>query len=169
MASKRVKQLEDEAREKAVAERIKLANTRLNREKKLAREFRRARESLESSVQRQGAMLGEVFGELDKHSKLSMARKMFIKSVQLPQPVEVRVHLMRAVKDKLPKGAYCVMLTQYDSLGGHALSWSKIGSHSIGNEFPATTRAVKHYGRYFDKAIKFEDSCFALVPAYEGP
>lgn len=164
LASKRVKELEDAAREKAAVERIKSANTRLDREKKLAREFRRARESLESCVQRQGALLGEVFGELDQHSQMSMARKMFVKSVQLPQPVEVRVHLMRAVKNKLPKGAYCIMLTQYDSLGGHALAWSKLGSHSIGDEFPATTRAVKHHGRYFDKTMKFEDSCFALCP-----
>jgi hypothetical protein len=165
LAMERVKQMEDESREKMANERVKLAKVRIDRERRMAREFRRAREALETSVQRQGAVLGEVFGELDAHSQRSMARKMYVKSTLLPQPVEFRVHVLRAVKNKLPRGAYTLMVTQYDCLGGRALSWSTIGSHSIGEGFPATTRAVKHAGRYFDKSIKFEDSCFALCPA----
>lgn len=165
LALERVKDMEDDCRAKMANERVKMAKVRIDREKRMAREFRRARESLESSVQRQGAVLGEVFGELDAHSQQAMARKMYVKSTLLPQPVEFRVHVLRAVKNKLPKGAYTLMVTQYDTLGGHALSWSTIGSHSIGEGFPATTRAVKHAGRYFDKTIKFEDSCFALCPA----
>ena len=64
--------------------------------KKLAREFHSRQRAwrVASSV----AMLGEVFGELDKHSKLSMPRKMFIKVCNCPSQVEFRVHLMRAGK-----------------------------------------------------------------------
>lgn len=71
---------------------------------------------------------------------------------------------MRAVKTKLPKGAYVLMLTQYESLGGKPLAWSKYGLYGIGPSMPAVTQPVKHYGRYFDRSMKFEDSVFALCP-----
>jgi hypothetical protein len=81
-----------------------------------------------------------------------------------PQPVEFRIHLLRAVKNKLPKGCYVLMLTQYDSLGGRPLSWSRIGANGIGNLRPGITRSCKHEGRYFDRMLRVEDSAFALCP-----
>ena len=137
---------------------------KLHREKLMRKEFGRARESLESAVRRQNVKLGEVFGNLDTHTQESLARKMYVKSTALPQPVEMHVRFMRAVKSKLPKGAYVVMLSQYESLGGRPLAWSQIGSYGIGEDYPATTKAVKHQGRYFDRLMRFEDSCFALCP-----
>lgn len=71
---------------------------------------------------------------------------------------------MRAVKDKLPKGSYVLMLTQYDAMGGNPLTWSNIGANGIGKIRPGITRIVKHQGRYFDRVMRFEDSCFALCP-----
>ena len=76
----------------------------------------------------------------------------------------MRIHMMRAVKTKLPKGAYVLMLTQYDSLGGRPLSWSQVGSNGIGDLRPGITRIFKHYGRYFDRMLRVEDSVFALCP-----
>ena len=81
-----------------------------------------------------------------------------------PQPIEFRVHLLRAVKNKLPKGAYVLMLTQYDSVGGRPLSWSRIGANGIGNLRPGITRPVHHEGRFFDRILRVEDSCYALCP-----
>jgi hypothetical protein len=57
-----------------------------------------------------------------------------------------------------------LMLTQYDKLGGNPLAWSKLGQYGIGPDRPATTRPVKHYGRYFDRVLKVEDSVYALCP-----
>lgn len=71
---------------------------------------------------------------------------------------------MRAVKSKLRKGAYVMMLSQHESLGGKVLWWSKIGPYGIGSKLPSVTKPVKHYGRYFDRIIKFEDSIFTLCP-----
>ena len=82
----------------------------------------------------------------------------------LPQPIEVRIHLLRAVKTKLRKGSYVLMLTQFDSLGGRPLSWSQIGVNGIGSLRPGITKVFKHYGRYFDRTLRVEDSCFALCP-----
>ena len=164
LAKKRVEQLEKESRERLQTEKMKVEQKGLDRERLLGREFRRAREALESSVKNQNGQLGEVFGTPDMHAQQSMARKMYVKSTTMPQPVEFRIRFLRAVKSKLPKGAYLLMLTQYESLGGRPLSWTKLGSHGIGNSFPGTTKTVKHYGRYFDRTMKFEDSCFALCP-----
>jgi hypothetical protein len=76
----------------------------------------------------------------------------------------MRIHLMRAVKNKLSKGSYALMLTQYDSIGGHPLSWSHLAACGIGSVRPGITRIIKHPGRYFDRILRFEDSVFALCP-----
>lgn len=78
--------------------------------------------------------------------------------------MQFRIHMLRAVKTKLLKGAYVLMLTQYDSLGGRPLSWSQLGSNGIGSMRPGITRICKHYGRYFDRVLRVEDSVFALCP-----
>ena len=79
-------------------------------------------------------------------------------------PPQMRIHCMRACKNKLPKGAYVLMLSQRERLGGAPLVWSRIGAYGIGENHPATTRPVKHYGRYFDRTMRVEDSVFALCP-----
>ena len=104
----------------------------------------------------------EIYGEVKRGDSLSRAYK--LEWDDSPQPVEIRIHQLRAVKDKLPKGAYVLMLTQYDRLVGQPVSWSQIGAYGIGNERPATTRPVKHYGRYFDRIVKIDSSVFALCP-----
>lgn len=57
-----------------------------------------------------------------------------------------------------------LMLSQRDRLGGAPIVWSRIGAYGIGEDHPATTRPVKHYGRYFDRTMKVEDSVYALCP-----
>ncbi len=164
LAKKRVEVHENEAANRIAAEKMKVEESKLERERLLSREFRRARESLEASTRHQNAKMGEVFGTLDSRAHETLSRKMYIKSTELPQPVEFRIRMLRAVKTKLPKGAYLLMLTQYESLGGRPLAWTEIGTYGIGEEFPGTTKAVKHSGRYFDRTMKFEDSCYALCP-----
>ena len=56
------------------------------------------------------------------------------------------------------------MLTQYDSIGGRPLSWSKIGSIGIGHLRPGLTKISRHGGRFFDRILRVEDSCYALCP-----
>eukprot|EP00605_Chrysophyceae_sp_TOSAG23-4_P002040 GSChrysophyteH1.ASY1.ANO1.2259.1 assembled CDS len=165
LAKKRVEEVEKESAERLVREKAKVEESKLQRERQLAREFRRARESLEVSIRNQHAQMGEVFGQLDSHAHETLSRKMYIKSTALPQPVEFRIRFLKAVKTKLPKGAYLLMVTQYESLGGKPLAWTEIGTYGIGEEFPGTTKAVKHAGRYFDRTMKFEDSCYALCPS----
>ena len=146
LARMRVEKLEQEARERIENEKAKLSVSMIERERGMGREFRHAREELELAVRRQQAIVRERFGDVIT-SKDSIAREYLVHSTKNPQPVEMRIHIMRAVKTKLPKGAYLLMLTQYESLGGKPLAWSEHGLYGIGPDMPAVTRAVKHYGR----------------------
>jgi hypothetical protein len=162
-ARQRVTKLSEEAKERNETQKAKIWDEIDEKEKKIGRDFRRARENLEIAVRRQLAAVRERFGDVIT-SGSSLARRYGVQSLFTPQPVEVRIHLLRAVKTKLPKGVYVMMLTQYESLGGNPIAWSKVGVYGIGKSRAATTRPVKHYGRYFDRSMVFEDSCFALCP-----
>eukprot|EP01038_Epipyxis_sp_PR26KG_P005003 gene5003-6988_t len=159
----RVMKLESEVKAKSEIERQKISEDWLDRELRLGEEFRKVREKLEDGIRQQQAAISESYGQVLIHEE-SIARRYFVFTKLIPQPIEFRIHLMRAVKSKLPKGAYVMMLTQYDSLGGKPLNWSKIGATGIGNKRPGITSIFKHPGRYFDRTLRVEDSVFALCP-----
>ena len=163
VARQRVQRLEDDARGKIKAEKEKVHVDFVQRERELERSFKRAREEMESYLENKQAVLKEEVGDLEQ-GKGSIGRRFKVDWNLAPQPVELRIHTMRAAKNKLPKGAYCLMLTQFDRLGGRPLCWSKMGAYGIGSSSPAVTKPFKHYGRYFDRALHIEDSVFALCP-----
>jgi hypothetical protein len=165
LARLRVEKLEDDARKRLENEKQNFLLSMSEREHLLGRQFRRAREELEDGVKKQNASIKENFGEL-LYNNNSLSRSATVQSKLLPQPIEIRIHMLRAVKTKLPKGIYVVMLTQLDSLGGKSIKWSKNkgGGYGIGPTMPAITKPVKHNGNYFDRVLSVEDSCFALCP-----
>ena len=163
LAGQRVKEQEVQARARLTAERQRREAEMLQREAGLGRSFRRAREALEGAVRRQGAALVEAFGAM-REGGASLSRRLALRSESLPQPLEIRVHCLRAVKEKLPRGAYVVMASMFKSLGGQPLAWTRLATNGIGPGFGGTTRAAKHQGRFFDKALRFEDSVFCLCP-----
>jgi hypothetical protein len=100
--------------------------------KSIARQFRKARSQLEETLRSQEASVLEKYGKLSVR-ETALSRKYVVRSRHFPQPIEVRIHLLRAIKTKLPKGAYLCMLTQYESLGGRPLCWSKTGTSPVLN------------------------------------
>lgn len=106
--------------------REKLYEEQLQQGRFISNQFRKARDRLEESLRAQDASVQEHYGAISA-SEVALSRKYVIRSRHFPQPIEVRVHILRAIKTKLPKGAYLVMLTQYESLGGKPLCWSKAG------------------------------------------
>ncbi|KAJ1433154.1 hypothetical protein B484DRAFT_394655, partial [Ochromonadaceae sp. CCMP2298] len=116
---------EKEARGRLDAEKQKVLALELRGQRGLAQDFKRTREMLEKGIKEQSGAVRESFGHILLHEE-SLARRFQASSDYAPQPVEMRIHLLRAVKNKLPKGTYVLMLTQYDSLGGRPLSWSQI-------------------------------------------
>jgi len=167
LARQRVESVEEAARRNIAVEREKAEAEFVRREKGLGRDYRRTREQLEAEVKRRNCALMEEFGHVSIGTE-NISRLMQLRSSSLPQPVEFRVHLLRAVKEKLPKGAYVLMLSQYESLGGQPLCWSKLAINGIGPCFPSVTVAARHQGRFFDKMLKFEDSIFALCPPQQS-
>lgn len=165
-ARERVHRLQEKASDKVRKEKEAMVAEMFSREAAIGREFRRAREVLESDLKKEQAFLMEKHGTL-LSGEQSISRRFDIKWTVCPQPIEMRIHVMRAVKNKLPKGSYVVMLTQFDRLGGKPLVWSVSGAYGISKDRPATTRPFKHHGRFFDRVLKVEDSTFALCPPAE--
>lgn len=94
-------------------------------ERALQRHFVAAKERLEKLIYSQQAHFTEKYGTVVP-GQLAVARRFHINWDYEPQPVEMRVHLMRAAKNKLPAGRYCILLTPYERLGGHPITWSKL-------------------------------------------
>lgn len=130
LARQRILQIEKNSKKKLNDENILNILEGEKKEKKIGRDFRRARENLEAGVRRQLVSIRERFGDI-LIAGSSLSRTYGVHSTYAPQPVEIRIHFMRAVKCKLVKGKYVVMLTQYDSLGGNPIAWSKVGTYGM--------------------------------------
>ncbi len=159
----RVITMEQKARQRMRIEKEKVNEYTIDNEKKISRQFKRARESLENSIKRQYSKIREYFGEL-LIGQPSLSRSFAVKSEMVPQPIVMRIHVLSAVKTKLPEGKYVIMLSQAESPGGKNLQWSHISPFGISEHMAAVTKPAKHMGRYFDRVLKVEDSVYALCP-----
>jgi hypothetical protein len=113
--TQRLQRREDDNQDAAEAERASLH-----------RVFRRAEDSLRDKLTAQHALVAERYGSLLPGR--AVARQLRIEWNKLPQPVEFRVHKLRAVKNKLPSGRYVLLVTLYDRLGGNPMRWTKMGA-----------------------------------------
>eukprot|EP00968_Pinguiococcus_pyrenoidosus_P028764 scaffold8090_cov267-Pinguiococcus_pyrenoidosus.AAC.5 len=123
-------------------------------------QFRRAREHLEATLAAQQAKVMEKHGMLERR-EMAGARRSRVTWDRVPQPLEVHVHMARAVKDKLPRGRYAILVSVYDRLGGSELRWTR----GVDGEKPGVTKPVKHAGYHYSRELRFEQSVFTLVPA----
>lgn len=106
-----------------------------NNEKNMYKNFRKARENLEYDLKNQLSAIKERFGDMllsNSDSTTNLSRTYGVRSTYIPQPIEVNIHFLRAAKNKLIKGKYVIMLTQYESLGGEPIWWSKVGAYGEG-------------------------------------
>ena len=125
LARERIVQSEILSNKKIDEEREDLLDMMDAEKKRINRDFIRAKYILENGIKRQNASITETFGRVSVSG-----RKLYgVRSTYAPQPVEMKIHFMRALKDKIPRGEYLVMLSQYESLGGQLVSWSKIRTH----------------------------------------
>jgi len=131
----------------------------------LHRTFRRAEAQLKSTLATQHALVSEKYGKLIPGR--AGARQLRIEWHKLPQPLEIRVSKLRAVKSKLPNGRYVLLATLYDRLGGNPLKWTKIGFGGGGGDAsrPGATTPVRHRGRYYDTEVTFNQCLYAVAPS----
>lgn len=141
------------------------ADTAEARNAALHRTFRRAEAQLKATLASQHALVSERYGKLVPGR--AGARQLRIEWHKLPQPVEIRVSRLRAVKSKLPSGRYVMLVTLYDRLGGNPVKWTKIGFGGGGGDAsrPGATTAVRHRGRYYDTELDFNQCIYAVAPS----
>ncbi|XP_064187283.1 uncharacterized protein ofcc1 [Anguilla rostrata] len=78
-----------------------------------------------------------------------------------PQPVEIHLLCLRAVRDKLPRGHYAVSVALHARLGGRALRWSRLKERP----WAGTTERVEHRGRFHDAELRLDQSVSTVLPA----
>ncbi|XP_073797536.1 uncharacterized protein ofcc1 isoform X4 [Danio rerio] len=78
-----------------------------------------------------------------------------------PQPIEVFVFCLRAVRDKLPKGLYSLNVSLQTQLGGRTLCWSRLQEQQCAGN----TEPVEHQGRYCDMELNINQSLYMVLPA----
>ncbi|KAM3592996.1 uncharacterized protein V6R79_003392 [Siganus canaliculatus] len=79
-----------------------------------------------------------------------------------PEPVEVFVCCLRAIRDKIPRGLYAVNVAIHSRLGGPALvlrSWKEQQQQGL------STEPVEHRGRYYDSDLHVNQSLITILPA----
>lgn len=155
---------EQDSRKRLEEDEKKLKDFSLLQHQRITNQLKKAREDIEHYFRGQNAEVREAFGDIQTNPNYLSNHHVIILNSKLPQPLEIRIHMLRAVKSKLPKGAYVLMISQYDSLGGNPLFWSSYDIDEIGKVLPRVTKPVKHFGRYHDRVMSFEDSCFTICP-----
>lgn len=160
MARERIKILEQQSYERLLAEKKKALSELLDREEMFSINFRKAKKLMQTEMESQERRILEKHGQLLRGGT-PYSREYYVKTLTNPEAIEVRIHSMRAVKNKLLKGLYVIKVTPYDRLGGFPIHWSK--NCSLSN-LPSVTSPTIHHGRYFDRTLKFDESVFVMCP-----
>lgn len=173
-ARRRVLELKANAKKRVGVEKQAIIEISIARERALAPAFARARRGLEAAISAQAGRVREVFGEL-RPGEIPGARRFRVDWRGVPQPVEIRIHCIRAVRDRLPRGSYVLLSSMAERLGGRVMRWTKgydfydvDDNDSIdtdgGDSRPAATIPVQHGGRYFDRELRFDQNVYQLCP-----
>lgn len=174
-ARRRVLAYKSEIERKVSVEKQAIIEISIAGERALAPAFARARRGLERAIQAQAGRVREVFGEL-RPGETPGGRRFRVDWQGVPQPVEIRLHCIRAVRDRLPRGSYVMLSSMAERLGGRVMRWRKGGEldefdeeDSIdtdgGDTRPAATLPVKHGGRYFDRELRLDQNVHQICPS----
>ena len=136
-------------------------------QEKLRREFKRKEAKLIENLKQQQAYVSKKFGTLEeRRDYLQLSLDSYnVNWKHTPQPIQLHVHMARAVRDRLPNGRYILLLTLYNRLGGQPLHWTELGLSGAGVGLPGATEPVRHNGRYYDTEFVVEEDIFVVCPA----
>jgi hypothetical protein len=146
-------------------------------EEAVRRAYREARAALAMELKRQQAVVMERYGVLEGQPQGALARAKLAKQQirvawsHVPQPLKLTVHQVRGVKNRLPRGRYVLLATLWDRLGGRPLRWSQMSVGAGAGSYrglarPASTRPVRHAGRFYSTEMDFNgQSIHTLCPA----
>eukprot|EP01137_Pigoraptor_chileana_P024220 Opistho-2@91791 len=150
--------------ERVVSREILAAQREKNRHDEIRKTFRRAEDQLLHVLQERKAEVTTLYGHLtyaDGQYGGVKGRRLKLDWDRTPQPVQIKLGMIRAVKDKISGGRYVLMVSLYDRLGGHVMKWSSLK----GQEWGASTLPVEHNGRHFDVELHLDQSVYTVCPA----
>lgn len=154
----------------------KLLSKLYNKKKKLIEiEYELLKKKVFFTIKNQENVINNLFGYYSPFSFSYLTHLYYsLQRKYLPQPMEFHFHFLRAVKNKLPKGKYRIMVSIYDKIGGKPIQLFDqpsssdenygLGSSGIGWLRPGITKLVSHYGKISEKIVRFEDSAYCLCP-----
>eukprot|EP00163_Fabomonas_tropica_P004964 TRINITY_DN1442_c0_g1_i3.p1 TRINITY_DN1442_c0_g1~~TRINITY_DN1442_c0_g1_i3.p1 ORF type:complete len:1066 (+),score=331.44 TRINITY_DN1442_c0_g1_i3:1132-4329(+) len=126
--------------------------------------FQKAEAKLKNKLTQRQAEIQTKYGELRSSAQEYggfKGRKWLVDWEHTPQPVMIRLDTARAIKDKVPKGRYVLVVSLYDRLGGNELRWSNLHKQS----YDGSTVPVRHSGAFHAQEIKFNQNVFIVCPA----
>lgn len=133
----------------------------------LEAKFKQAEDALKVALERRQAEVSVYYGDLVPSEDVndSLNRRHFeLDWSMAPQPIEIEVHALRGLRDKLPQGHFVLQLSMYDQLAGKALAWAELGK--TGDEKWYTALQPKtHDGRHDTVAMNFNKSLYTVAPA----
>ena len=90
-------------------------------------------------LKQQQAYVSKKFGTLEeRRDYLQLSLDSYnVNWKHTPQPVKIHIHMVRALRDRLPNGKYVLLLTLYNRLGGQPLHWTELGLSGAGVGLPA--------------------------------
>lgn len=130
----------------------------------MTKAFRAAESQLIDALERRKGEIQALYGDLVLSDGLyagNRGRRWRIDWDRTPQPVQIRLTMLRGVRDRLPAGQYSMVVSLQDRLGGRLLRWSALR----GQEWGAATLPVFHNGRYGDSNLHINQSVFTACPS----
>ncbi|XP_026056603.1 uncharacterized protein ofcc1 [Carassius auratus] len=129
--------------------------------------FQRAENRLLNSLRQHQAEVvnqyGEIIEETENTEPLGIESDLHwqVEWIRTPEPIEVLVLCLRAVREKLPRGLYSLSVSLQTQLGGRTLRWSRLQEQ----QWVGRTEPVEHQGRYFDIELNINQSLCMVLPA----
>ncbi|RHY35132.1 hypothetical protein DYB32_000356 [Aphanomyces invadans] len=128
--------------------------------------YHQAETHLKNVLTRQQAHVENTYGTMSvaPTSHLHAQRRYRTEWAFIPQPIEIHVHMLRAVKDKLPQGHYVLLATLYDRLGGSPITWSVAGDRGVGSSLPGLTTPLIHRGHFYNTELHVDQNVYVVCP-----
>ncbi|KAK7123975.1 hypothetical protein R3I93_022166 [Phoxinus phoxinus] len=129
--------------------------------------FQRAENRLQNSLRQQQAEIIDQYGEIIEETEnteplgIGSDLRWQVEWTRTPQPIEVLVLCLRAVREKLPRGLYSLSVSLQTELGGRTLRWSRLQEQ----RWAGSTEPVEHQGRYCDTELNINQSLYMVLPA----
>eukprot|EP00656_Telonema_subtile_P015287 TRINITY_DN17993_c0_g1_i3.p1 TRINITY_DN17993_c0_g1~~TRINITY_DN17993_c0_g1_i3.p1 ORF type:complete len:613 (-),score=158.63 TRINITY_DN17993_c0_g1_i3:892-2730(-) len=166
-ARERVDRLWQQHAAAAQARELQRLDLHRQRTSQLDAKFKQAEEHLLVVLERRKAEVKSYYGDLMETNDISTqlkGRHYQLDWEKAPQPIEIELHALRGVRDKLPEGYFVLQVSMYDQLAGKPLAWSRLGSAGE-EQWHTALQPQAHDGRYQTVAMDFNKSLYTVAPA----